>query len=314
MQNKRIAKICLSLVFILLTLTLSSLAQTETQTNTEEQTTSEFPKRLRRIITEEEREEALAQEVDSYIKYIPTQKAYSQPGKIGIIDTASEYNYEFKLFDKLPIELTLQHQYISINNSTVVKLPPHLVGIISGVEVTLPFFKFDKTYFRFGINPSFVADGWDLHSKSFRIPFQNLLIYQPNEKWTFVGGLAVFPQYENMFWPVFGFIYKPNDKLSFNIVPKNSGIYYALNDKVTLFGEGDISFDEYAVSKDNRNAVLQYKEVNLGAGVKYKFNKYIESSFSVGGVFNRYLKYRDSLGKVNIKDGVYTQFRLDIKI
>ena len=89
-----------------------------------------------------------------------------------------------------------------------------------------------------------------------------------------------------------------------------------LNDKVTLFAEGGSSFNkEFEVTRNNdKNVVLRYQQSRIGSGMKYKFNKYIQGSLSVGGIFNRSLKYRDEQGKVNIKSGLYTEFRLEIAL
>jgi hypothetical protein len=51
--------------------------------------------------------------------------------------------------------------------------------------------------------------------------------------------------------------------------------------------------------------------MHLGGGLKYSLNKFIDTSLSVGGMFNRTLKYRDSLGKVNIQNCLYTEFRVE---
>ena len=130
-----------------------------------------------------------------------------------------------------------------------------------------------------------------------------------------MAGVAFYPEFKYDIFPILGFIYKPNDKLSFNLTPDRPNISYILNSRITLFLEGSSAFDEYEVDKDNlENVVLRYREIHLGTGIKYKVNKFIQSSLSVGGMFNRYLEYKDSLGKVDIKDGVYTEFRLEIKI
>lgn len=270
-----------------------------------------FPKRLEAIITEEKVPE-VTQQIDAYIRYIPSRKADAQGGKIGIIESNAEYDYEFKLFRKLPVEFSLSQQYISIKNSTAVELPAHLVALTAGLEFTLPFFTVDKTYLRLALNPSFYGDDWNFHSSSFRIPTQAFLIYQPDSRWTFIGGVAVYPDFEDIVLPIVGFIYKPNDRLVFNIVPRRPNISYSLNDKITLFAEAGTALNsEFEVAKDNlKNVVLDYNENRLGVGIKYQFNKFIWSSVSAGGAFNRSLKYRDSLGKVVIKDSAYVEFRV----
>ena len=216
----------------------------------------------------------------------------------------------------MPLKLSLDNKYICIENTTTVKLPAHLVGLTTDIETTFPFFNVDKTYLSLGVSPSFYGDDWSFRTSGFRLPSRAFLIYQPTEKWTFLAGVAFYPDFENEVLPILGFIYKPNDKLTFEITPKRPNISYILNDKITLFAEGGSTFSEFEVSKDNlKNVVLRYRETHLGAGIKYKVNKFIESSLSCGGIFGRSLKYRDdSLGEVDIKNGTYAELRLEIKI
>jgi hypothetical protein len=189
------------------------------------------------------------------------------------------------------------------------------VGVATDIETTLPFFNFQETYLRLGISPSFYADDWDFQASNFRIPSRYFLIFIPDTKWTFIGGIAVYPDFETVVFPIAGFIYKPNDKLSFNITPKRPNISYLLNERVMLFAEGGMSFDEFEVTKDSQeNAVLSYKKRYLGGGIEFKFNKFMKSSVAVGGAFGRSLKYRDSLGKVNMKDSLYAEFRMQISM
>jgi hypothetical protein len=260
------------------------------------------------------KEEYFPNALDSYLRQMPSRGAKAQSGKVGIVEAASEYSYQVKAFGKLPVEFALGAGYIGINNTTAVKLPAHLTSTAFGLETTVPFFNLDKTYFTLGAAALFASDDWNFRSSSFRIPQRYFLIYQPNEQWTFIGGVGVWPDYDEVVWPILGFIYKPNDRLTFNIVPKGPEISYDVNEKLTVFGEGDMSTAEYEVTKDGRkNVVLEYNEVHLGAGLRYKFNRYIKGSVAAGGIFGRSLKYRDdSLGKVAIENGLYSEFRMEI--
>jgi len=262
--------------------------------------------------------EKMQQGFDNSIMYMPMSKVKAQSGKVGIIESDIDYDYKFKLFDQLPITFGLEHQYIGINNSTAVKLPSHLFGLSADIETIFPFFNFKETYLGLGINPSFFSDDYlDFDSTVFRIPTRYFLIHRPNKKWTFITGVSVAPEFKYYALPILGFIYKPNDKLTFNIIPDRPSITYLLNDKTTLFLEGGFALDqEFKVTRGNLNGlVLRYEEINLGTGVTYRLNKYIKSSFSVGGVFNHSLQYKDtSLGKVRIKDGLYSEFRLEIEM
>lgn len=251
---------------------------------------------------------------DTYFRYMPNREVEAMPGKVGIMKAESQQIYERKVVGKLPVQFSLDTEYISIKNTSPVELPAHLTGMSIDIQTTFPFFAFENFYLRLGISPSYYTENWDFDSSAFRIPSRELLIYQPDDQWTFIAGVAVCPDYQTKVWPVAGLIYKPNDKLTFNLVPETPTISYKLTDKLTLFGElGLILGQEYEVTKEDlNNVILQYKESRLGTGFRYEFNKYIRSSVTVGGVFNRRLRYRDGLGKVNIDDSVYSEFRFDI--
>jgi len=271
---------------------------------------SKYRQELRKTIVV--KEEYFPQELDSYVRYIGTRGAGSQSGKVGIVDSSAEYSYEIKAFGKVPVQFAIASRYIDIDNTTAVKLPAHLTSAGFGVETTLPFFNFDKTYLTIGVAPSFFSDNWNFRTASFSLIQRYFLIYQPNEKWVFVCGVDYYPRFREPVSPILGFIYKPNDRLAFSLVPGTPEISYLLNDKLTVFIQGDSSNNEYRVTKDNlKNVVLNYNETHLGTGLRYKWNKHVTGSLVVGGVFNRSIEYRqDSLGKVVIKDGFYTEFRL----
>jgi len=315
--------ICKPVALVLIAALLCPCALFAAENKESEETTlgaseiqKKYPQQLESLITEQTQEgEELPLKADTYFRYMPSRKVSAMPGKVGIMESANECTYTFKAFDKLPLEFSFQTEYISINNSTEVKLPSHLTSLIAGLQATLPVFSLEKTYFRLALYPSYRGENWEVRPSSFRMPVLTYFIYQPSDKWTFVAGVGTYPDYRTKVVPIVGFIYAPNDKWLFNIVPVNPNINYKLNDKLTFFAEAGMMGDEYEVEKDGRkNVVLEYDSYRGGAGIAYKFNKYVESSVSVGGVFGRRLQYRDSLGKVNIDSGMYSEFRVDVAV
>lgn len=273
-----------------------------------------FPQQAARSIDEEEK--FIRHEISSYVLYIPSRKAKSMAGKVSIIESEFEYSYNLKLFGQLPVTLSLANEYINIDKTVPLDLPAHLVGLSTGIETTLPFFGIDKTYISLGVNPSFYSDDWNFRSSAFRIPSDTYLIYTASDRLTLIAGVAVAPDFKNAVLPIIGCIYKPNDKWALEMTSDASNITYSLNNKVSLFFEMSSPIgSEYEVKRgERRGVVLDYNEMLAGAGVKYKANKFTQVSLLFGGAFNRYIRYRDEDGKVSIKNGLYTEFRLDIAI
>ncbi len=254
-------------------------------------------------------------EFESYARFMPASKVKHMPGKLEIVNSEAEYSLEVKLFGQLPIQFSIDQKYIGVDNTTSIDFPAHLLGLTFDVETTLPFFTFQNTYFRFGVSPSFYTDQWSYPTSAFRVPSRYFLIYQPDGKWTFIAGVAVYPDYKDEVGPILGFIYKPSEKLIFNIIPTRPTITYNLNDTVSIFAEGGFSSDEFEVTRNNiKGVVLMYDDAFAGGGLGLKLGKYVQASLSAGGVFGRSLKYRDKRGKANIKDGMYSEFRVDINI
>ncbi len=251
-------------------------------------------------------------QVDSYVRIMPSRSVKGASGGIKVFETGSEFSRTVKFFEKLPVKFSIGSKFIGIDKTVVTTLPAHLTGVNFDAEATLPFFNIDKMYLGIGVTPSFYGDQLDFAAADFRIPSRYFAVYQPNEKWTWVGGVAVLPRYAHRVLPIFGVTFKPNDRLNFNIVSDGPEVSYGLNDRMTLFLKADVSADEFVVDRDNsKNVVLRYTQTNIGGGVKLKVNQFIRCSLSLGDTLNNTLGYRDSNGKVSIKNGLYGEFRVE---
>jgi hypothetical protein len=274
----------------------------------------DYRQKLQRVVAEAEEE--LPQDWETYTRFMPASGAKSQSGKVSVVDTASEYNYTIKAFGKLPVEFGLATKYIAINNKTAIKLPAHLTTVGFGMETTLPLFEIDKTYITIGITPLFSSDNWNFNSSSFCLHQRYFLIRQQSEKLVFIAGVDVYPGQQDEYYPILGFIYKPDERLTFTIIPDHPEISYLVNEKLTVFIEGGGSSDEFNVKKEDlKNVALTYDEMHAGCGLRYKWNKHLKGSLSCGSVFNRSIAYdQDSLGKVALENGFYTEFRFEVSI
>lgn len=251
---------------------------------------------------------------ESYGRYMPDADVDNIAGEIGVADQFSKTSCEVKAFGKLPIEFSLRERYIGIHSSAAMDLPAHLTGLTAGIQTTVPFFTVDNMYLRFDVRPSYFTDDWSFNSSSFRIPNYTALIYKPNEQWTFIAGVAVTPDFDTEVWPLFGVIYKPNDKLIVSLTPDRPNVTYQVNDRLAVFAEGGFTYIEFEVDKKTQdNVPMLYRELHGGVGFRFNINKYIQASASAGTVFYRTMRYQDHSGKANIDPAPYAELKLEIK-
>lgn len=267
------------------------------------------------VKAQDKAEPDLGHGVDASCRSFGLSSLKSRAGNVEILESALEYSYNFKVHDELPVQFSLAKLYVDLEDNSDLDLPPCLTGLISDVEITLPFFGFQKTHLRLGFSPSFYSGEWHFSEASFRIPSRYFVIYRPDDKWDFIAGLAVHPNFETKTFPIFGFIYKPNDKIEFYLVPERPNISYFLNPSLKLFIEGSILLNEFTVNKGGyKSAVLGYKRSYMAAGVGADINKYTQINLACGEAFGRCVEYRDSLGKLSFKNTLYTEIRLKISI
>ena len=251
-------------------------------------------------------------QIDSYVRIMPARSVKGASGVIKFFESRSEFSHAVKFFKKLPVKFSIGSKFIGIDKTVITTLPAHLTGVSFDAEATWPLFNIKKMYFGIGVTPSFYGDRWEFDPTDFRIPSRYFAIYQPNEKWTWIGGVAVLPRYAHQVLPIFGVTFKPNDRLNFSIISDGPEVSYGLNDRITVFLKGGVSSDEFVVDRDNsKNVVLRYTQTSIGGGMKLKINKFIMCFLSLGDTLNNTLGYRDDHGKVSIKNGLYGEFRVE---
>ena len=229
-------------------------------------------------------------EAHSYFRYLPSRDRDQAPGEAGLIESGSQFRYNFKVGDKLPVEISVGQDFVGIDEKNIsVRLPAHLTQISAGLYTYLPT-PYEKWFLGLGVSPSFNSDNWDGSSESFRISGRTFLVYRPSDELTLVMGVAFYPGYDNNIWPALGMIYKPNDKLSFNLTPRRPNITYRINERFAAFLTGGFNSNEYQVSRGNGSAVFKFSEDRVGSGVEFDINKNIQSFVTVGGAFGRFLQ------------------------
>lgn len=246
-------------------------------------------------------------------RHIYSSDIKATDGDIDITSMEFDITYKFKVAGELPVDISLDVGHKDINADTPVDLPSHLESRRLGLSTKFPtpWVGDDRFFMGLDIFPTLNTDSWDWESGAFRIPFRGYLIFKESDDLILIGGVSVRPEYENEILPVFGLIYRPNDRLSFNFASNDPNISYELNDATLLRWEMNYVWEEYEVTRGaQESVVLRYQEISSGFGLEHQFNETFKGTVSAGGVFNRQLEYSDEVGKVAPDTGFYTSARL----
>lgn len=243
-------------------------------------------------------------------KYAFSSDVKAQPGDIQIFE--KDLNYIYRLTDgELPLDLLLNVKHILIDEDLATALPSVLLsrGVGLRTKIPLPFSDKEHYFIAVEVNPAFqtaTKDDFTLDSKSFRVLTNTYLIYKGGDNFLILAGVAFRSEYDEAILPIFGFVYTPNDRLSFNLASKYPNVSYKLTDETTLLWQFSFVSDEYEIiQKADKGRALRYQNIATGIGLKHAVTENVEISLNGGIVFNRNIEFRDGAGKVAPKPAPY---------
>lgn len=265
--------------------------------------------------TEQPLDPEAAAEVNATIKSSHIFSSDIEPtgSEIDITTTRLSADYNYKLSNGLPIDMAISIAHKDINTDSPVELPSNLEArrLKLGTKFPVPFVSDDRFFMGIDILPTFNTDEWKWESGAFRLPFRSYVIFKESEDFILVGGVTVRPEYDREVLPLIGLVYRPNDRLSFNLASDDPNVSYKLSDATLLRWEFQYAYDEYEVTRGGqKGVVLQYQEISSGFGIEHQLNDSLKGIVSAGAVFNRQLEYKDEVGKVTPDAGVYASAQL----
>lgn len=233
--------------------------------------------------------------------------------EIAVTKTEVDGKYAFKLFEELPVEVSLGVGHIDITEDDPLDLPSRLESRRLGLSTKFPapLIEDDRYFMGVDVFPTLNTDDGEWEAGAFRVLSRAYLIFKESDDFILIGGVSVRPEYDTPVLPVLGLIYRPNDQLSFNLAQDHPNITYQWTETTKVLVEFDYSLDEYEVTRGTqKGVVLKYREFASGFGMEHQFNESVVGALSAGAVFNRQLEYKDAVGKIAPDTGVYVSGRL----
>jgi hypothetical protein len=151
--------------------------------------------------------------------------------------------------------------------------------------------------------PGFYGQGLNRFSgRQFNVPVELGASYVYSDRLYFIIGAEVNYEFDFPVFPAFGFLWRVNDKLTVNAIAPKPQIEYKLTDGLTLHVGGEFSETAYRVNSDFGrirgvkkldNAIVQFDEIRIGAGLTWKVNKTFSLDLEAGAVpYRRFDYYR----------------------
>ena len=248
-------------------------------------------------------------------RYSPKVDVDGQAGELEYTKVTLRLRYQKTLENGYPFYINIGPDHYIFNESTAVSLPADAKsrGIRLGSEIDVPFVDDERFLLGFELNPTFqTSNEYGFDGDGFRFNFSTFLKFNEDDDFVWVLGAKIRPEYDMVVLPIFGFNYRLNDQISFNLVSVDPNISYTFTDKTKLLFEFDYTFDEFEEIGDALDgSILQIQEFAAGVGFQHTFNEHISSSIGVGGVFDRLIKYQDGKGKVSPENAVYFKAKVD---
>jgi len=248
-------------------------------------------------------------------RYTPFVDVDHQAGELEFAKITFRIGYQKTLDNGHPFYINIGPDHFILDNTTAVTLPPDAKsrGLRLGTEFDIPFTSDNRYVFGIELNPTFQSSNdFNFDGDSFRFNFSTLIKFTGESGTVWVLGAKIRPEYNMVALPIFGFDYQFNEHLSFHLVSEAPHIAYSFNDHTRLLWEFDYTFDEFEeIGGVFDGSILQIQDFATGIGIEHTFNDHVTSSFGVGGVFNRVIKYQDGSGKVVPDSGIYLSLKID---
>ena len=171
------------------------------------------------------------------------------------------------------------------------------------------------------VAPDFSGDLNKLTSKDFQIGGMFAVRYSPygDDKLFFLLGIGAKSDAQLVVAPVAGVHWQPNDKLTFNLTVPRPEIDFKLTHGITLFAVGQFNSGDFRVPDSTgtaigrpqfNNAVVSYREIRLGGGLRLKLLPFATVQTEAGEALGRDFDYYRIHENLKVNNAPYVDTRL----
>lgn len=156
---------------------------------------------------------------------------------------------------------------------------------------------------RLEADPGFYSDFRDISWDDFNAPFAFRVSYQSSPSLLWVVGLSVDLRSDLPVVGGLGVRWNFAEQWTLNLIMPRPRIEYAATENLTLFAGGELKSGAYRVADDFGravgmpdldNQVVDYRELRVGAGARYRFCPHFSAVLEGGWLIDRRFEYDDA--------------------
>jgi hypothetical protein len=250
-----------------------------------------------------------------------SQSAY---GRIGEQQIGVHANLSLPVNDQLSLSIGGFYNNFLFdlgNPSAFPRIP--LVDNLGTIGASLGFvYKASPTFSILGeVSPDFSGDVNKLTTKDFQIGGMLAVRYSPygNDKLFFLLGIRTKSDAQLVVAPVAGLRWQPNDVLILNLTVPRPEIDWKLSRRLTLFADGQFNNGDFRVPDSTgtaigkpqfNNAVLTYREIRLGGGLRLKILPFAAVQTEAGEALGRDFDYYRIHENLKVDNAPYVSSKL----
>lgn len=249
-------------------------------------------------------------DADAGVDFIGSGHAHQKNQKFGSyeeIDSSASLLATFQTGSNSPVwraGLDWERYWFSADPVSTVPSALESLNLRLGADLQLS----PAIFMRIEALPGFYGQGLNQFSgRQFNVPVEIGASYVYSDRLYFIVGAEVNYELDFPIFPAAGFLWRVNDKLTINAIAPKPAIEYKLTDAFTLHVGGEFSENTYRVNGDFGrirgvpkldNAIVQFNEIRVGAGVTWKMNKAFSLDLEAGAVPYRRFDYNRADYKV----------------
>jgi hypothetical protein len=171
------------------------------------------------------------------------------------------------------------------------------------------------------VSPDFSGDLNKLTTRDFQIGGMFAVRYAPygNDRLFFLLGIGAKSDTQLAVFPVGGVHWQPNDVLTINLTVPRPEIDFKLTRRITLFAAGQFNGGDFRVPDSTgtaigrpqfNNAVLAYREIRLGGGLRLKLLPFATVQTEAGEALGRDFDYYRIHENLKVGNAPYVDTRV----